>query len=73
MIKPGKLKLCLLTIDAIGKFSFLQEKRSLCHRTTYMHILCGFVRDSWLIAQLFSRKHHQGLTETVVSMWHCNS
>lgn len=73
MIKPGKLKFYLLTVDATGEFSFLQGKRSLCDRTTYTHILGGFVRDSWLIVQLFSRKHHQSLTETVVSMWHWNS
>lgn len=39
MIRPGKLKFCLLIIDAIGKFSFLQEKKSLCDRTTYTHIV----------------------------------
>lgn len=39
MIRPGKLKFCLLIIDAIGKFSFLQEKKSLCDRTTYTHII----------------------------------
>lgn len=73
MIKPGRLKFYVLTIDATGKFRFLQEKTSLCDRTAYTHILGGFVRDSWLIVQLFSRKHHQSLTETVVSMWHWNS
>lgn len=39
MIKSGKLKFYLLTVDAIGKFSFLQEKKSLCDRTTYTHIV----------------------------------
>lgn len=73
MIKLGKLKFYLLTRDAIGKFSFLQEKRSLCDTTTYTHILGGFVRDSWLIVELFCRKHHQSLTETLVSMWHWTS
>lgn len=36
-IKPGKLKFYLLTIDAIGKFHFLQ-KRDLCVTELPTHI-----------------------------------
>lgn len=40
MIKLGKLKFYLLTIDAIGKFSFLQEKKSLWQNYLDTLVIC---------------------------------
>lgn len=48
-IKPGKLKFYLLTIDVIGKLSFLQENRSLCDRSALVDLsgIAGLLFSFW--------------------------